>query len=200
MHLILQKRKPQLRIHKNNKMNTISEIWSLMDSFLLRGIFVSVFIILVAKFFFKNRIDIKVSLNIIRIILIFHSAAYIILVITSLLFNNSDNTFLTRAFGLHWWAYWIMMILNSLLPLTLLSKRLSNRNIYILLVTILMNIGLIFESFVIHMTHMEGEYMDETFNPYLPTSTEVSVVLKGLILGIIILLAGNLIKMKRIRN
>lgn len=177
-------------------MKAVSEIWTLVDGFLLRGIFISVIVILLAKLVFKNRIHIVISLNIIRISLIIHSVVYIIQFLTSLLFDNLNNTFWSRAFGPHWWAYWVMMIMNSLLPLTLLIKKVGNKNSYLLLVAILMNIGWIFESFVIHVTNIEREYMDENYNPYLPTNSETSIIINGLITGIFILLLGNLIKMK----
>lgn len=79
----------------------ISEIWNLVDSFLLREIFVSVIIILIVELILKNRINVDVSLNIIRIALIIHSVVYIIQFTTFLLFDNPEITFLTRAFGPH---------------------------------------------------------------------------------------------------
>lgn len=178
-------------------MGDIFKVLSLIDGFLLRGIFVSVIIILVAKLVLRNTISIGLSLNIIRITLIIHSVVYIILFITSLLNNSTDNIFWTRALGPYWWAYWIMMTFNSLLPLTLLIRRLGNNNIYLLSISILMNIGWIFESFVTYITNMEREYLNSDYNPYLPTSAEISVLINGLILGIFILLIGNLITMKK---
>ena len=121
--------------------------------------------------------------------------------ILSLIISDPNNyKFFDRLTGPYWWAYWMMLNTTSALPLILLKNKFG-RNLYlILLVGLLMNIGWIFESMVIHATSTHREYTTEYYYHYLPYSRERIILMKGLIVGLIALLIENIVKKWPVRN
>jgi molybdopterin-containing oxidoreductase family membrane subunit len=77
-------------------------------------------------------------------------------------------TFINRAFGPYWWAYWIMVSCNVLVPQIFWFRKLR-RNIPVMFVaSILVNIGMWFERFVIVMSLHRG-YLPSAWGYYRPT-------------------------------
>lgn len=168
---------------------------------LIRGIFICVLLIILVKHFFQ-KINTHLSLKIIKWIIIIYSSLNLISIILSLFDRHSDiNIFSERATGAYWWAHWLMLIMSTVFPLLLLNKKLGNKIYFLFFIALLMNIGWLFESFVIHVTNIHRDYIPENYNPYLPNNTEVLILIKGFLLGLIFLLIENgIIKRYRTLN
>jgi Ni/Fe-hydrogenase subunit HybB-like protein len=67
--------------------------------------------------------------------------------------------FWNRAFGDWWWATWIMLTCNGIIPLLLWSRRIRVNIPALFVITIFINIGMWFERFVIIVTSLSQEFM-----------------------------------------
>jgi Ni/Fe-hydrogenase subunit HybB-like protein len=78
-------------------------------------------------------------------------------------------TFLNRAFGPYFWAYWIMVSCNVLIPQLFWFKK-CRRNIGIMfVVSLFVNIGMWFERFVITVTSLHRDFVPSSWRYYVPT-------------------------------
>ena len=64
------------------------------------------------------------------------------------------DTFVMRAFGPHWWAYWIMFLCNVISPQLFWFKAFRTNTLLMWIVSIFVNIGMWFERFVICVTSL----------------------------------------------
>lgn len=78
-----------------------------------------------------------------------------------------------RAFGPYAWAYWIMVSCNVILPQLFWIKKLR-RNIPVLFVgSLLVNVGMWFERFVIVVTSLHRDYLPANWDYYKPTIFDI---------------------------
>lgn len=84
-----------------------------------------------------------------------------------------------------------MLIANCVLPLILLNKKTGKKLRILFIIALLMNLGWLFESFVIHITNLHRDYMTENDNTYLPNEREIEILMRGLYIGIFTLILGN---------
>jgi Ni/Fe-hydrogenase subunit HybB-like protein len=74
--------------------------------------------------------------------------------------------FVNRAFGPYWWAYWIMVSCNVLIPQIFWFKA-ARRSIPIMFViSIFVNVGMWFERFVITVTSLHRDYLPSNWGMY----------------------------------
>jgi len=84
---------------------------------------------------------------------------------------------LNRAFGPYSWAYWIMVSCNVLLP-QILWWRKARTNLAILFVmSLVVNVGMWFERFVIIVTSLHRDYLPSSWDYYVPTIWEFLALL-----------------------
>jgi molybdopterin-containing oxidoreductase family membrane subunit len=69
------------------------------------------------------------------------------------------DVFVYRATGDYAWAYWIMVSCNAVLPLALFWKKVRTNLTVLFFLSILINIGMWFERFVIIVTSLAHEYL-----------------------------------------
>jgi Ni/Fe-hydrogenase subunit HybB-like protein len=83
--------------------------------------------------------------------------------------------FINRSTGPYWWAYWMMMTCNVISPQLLWFKkiRLSIPATWVL--SIVVNIGMWFERFVIIVTSLHRDYLPSSWAMFYPTWVDVSV-------------------------
>jgi molybdopterin-containing oxidoreductase family membrane subunit len=81
--------------------------------------------------------------------------------------------FVNRAFGPYWWAYLSMVSCNVLVPQILWSKRMRYNIPVLFVVSILVNIGMWFERFVIVIT-LTRDFMPSSWGMYSPTFWDVA--------------------------
>ena len=66
--------------------------------------------------------------------------------------------FWNRAFGDYWWASWIMITCNAIIPMLLWSKKMRTNIAALFTITVFVNIGIWFERYVIIVTSLSHEY------------------------------------------
>jgi len=82
-------------------------------------------------------------------------------------------TFLNRAFGPYAWAYWIMVTCNVLVPQLFWFKRLRASLWALWIASVLINVGMWFERFVIVVSSLSRDYLPSSWGYYSPTAIDV---------------------------
>jgi molybdopterin-containing oxidoreductase family membrane subunit len=85
--------------------------------------------------------------------------------------------FLNRAFGPYGWSYWIMMGCNLVAPQVFWSKWARTTPWFIFIMSIIVNIGMWFERFVIIVTSLHRDFLPSSWSMYTPTIVEFSILL-----------------------
>lgn len=81
--------------------------------------------------------------------------------------------FINRATGPYWWAYWTMVSCNVLSPQFLWFKKLRTNLTVVFILSIVVNIGMWFERFVIITTSLHRDYLPSSWAMYSPTWVEI---------------------------
>jgi Ni/Fe-hydrogenase subunit HybB-like protein len=84
---------------------------------------------------------------------------------------------INRATGPYWWAYWIMMTANVISPQLLWIKKLRTNLVFTFCLSIVINIGMWFERFVIVVTSLHRDFLTSSWTMYKPTIVEVGLFL-----------------------
>ena len=77
--------------------------------------------------------------------------------------------FTNRAFGPYWWAYWTMFTCNAFVPHVFWMKSWRTSPIRMWIISILVNVGMWFERFVIVITSLSRDYLASSWGYYTPT-------------------------------
>ena len=88
-----------------------------------------------------------------------------------------QQSFWFRAFGDYWWASWIMIICNVIVPLPLWFKRARLSVVTMWIISIFVNIGMWFERFVIITTGLSHEYDPSAWGYYTPGLAEITILI-----------------------
>ncbi len=83
--------------------------------------------------------------------------------------------FLNRATGPMAWAYWIMMTCNVISPQLFWFKKLRTSIAFTFVLSIVVNIGMWFERFVIIVPTLCRTYLPSTWNSYSPSFIDVGI-------------------------
>lgn len=83
--------------------------------------------------------------------------------------------FQNRALGPYAWAYWIMMTCNVVSPQLMWIKKLRRSLWFTFLLSIVINIGMWFERFVIIVTSLHRDFLPSSWSYYVPTIVEVGI-------------------------
>ncbi len=83
-------------------------------------------------------------------------------------------TFLNRAFGPYAWAYWTMITCNVLVPQLFWFKKVRNSIGALFVISILINIGMWFERFVIVVTSLSRDFLPANWDYYSPTFWDIA--------------------------
>jgi molybdopterin-containing oxidoreductase family membrane subunit len=83
--------------------------------------------------------------------------------------------FLNRAFGPYWWAYWIMVTCNVISPQLFWFKKIRRNMVAVFLLSIVVNIGMWFERFVIIVTSLHRDYLPSSWGYFRPTLVDVGI-------------------------
>jgi len=104
------------------------------------------------------------------------------------------ESFRYRALGEFRYLTWAMFFCNSIVPLTLFAKRLRRNTTYLLVVSLLVNVGMWLERFVIIVTSLAHDYDPYVWGTYRPTYVEVGISLGsfGLFFMLYLLFVKNL--------
>ncbi len=83
--------------------------------------------------------------------------------------------FLNRATGPYWWAYWSMMICNVLSPQLMWFKKLRTNLMFTFFISVVVNIGMWFERFVIIVTSLHRDFLPSSWSMFSPTFVDVGI-------------------------
>lgn len=81
--------------------------------------------------------------------------------------------FINRAMGQYSWAYWTMMTCNVLSPQFFWVKKLRRSVGFTFFISIVVNIGMWFERFVITVTSLANDFLPSAWDYYTPTFVDV---------------------------
>lgn len=85
--------------------------------------------------------------------------------------------FLNRATGPYWWAYWSMMTCNVISPQLFWFKKIRTNLAATFVISIIVNIGMWFERFVIIVTSLHRDFLPSSWAMFYPTMYDVGVYL-----------------------
>jgi molybdopterin-containing oxidoreductase family membrane subunit len=83
--------------------------------------------------------------------------------------------FFNRIFGPYWWSYFAMMSCNVLSPQFFWSKKIRRSVYWTFALSIVVNIGMWFERFVIIATTLARDYLPSSWSYYSPSWVEVGM-------------------------
>jgi len=86
-------------------------------------------------------------------------------------------TFLNRAMGPYWWAYWIMFSCNVFIPQLFWSKKIRSSIIPMFIIAMFVNVGMWFERFVITVTSLSRDYLPSSWAYFKPTMIDFGLLL-----------------------
>ena len=88
-----------------------------------------------------------------------------------------ESIFRYRAVGDYKFLYWTMLFCNAILPTSLFIKKLRRSIPYLFIVSILVNVGMYLERFVIIVTSLAKDYTPYAWGTYKPTWIEAGITL-----------------------
>ncbi len=83
--------------------------------------------------------------------------------------------FLNRATGPYWWAYLLMMSCNVVSPQVMWFKRIRTSILVSFIISIVVNIGMWFERFVIIVTSLHRDYLPSSWTMFSPTFVDIGI-------------------------
>jgi molybdopterin-containing oxidoreductase family membrane subunit len=83
--------------------------------------------------------------------------------------------FYNRATGPYLWAYWSMMTCNVISPQLFWFKKIRTSIVLTFILSIIVNIGMWFERFVIIVTSLHRDYLPSSWAMFYPTLTDVGI-------------------------
>ena len=83
--------------------------------------------------------------------------------------------FINRFSGPYWWSYWAMMTCNVVSPQLFWFKRIRTSLIATFILSIVVNIGMWFERFVIIVTSIHRDYLPSSWSMFYPTWVDIGV-------------------------
>ncbi|MDH3698512.1 MAG: polysulfide reductase NrfD [Flavobacteriaceae bacterium] len=83
--------------------------------------------------------------------------------------------FLNRATGPYWWAYLLMMTCNVVSPQIMWVKKIRTSIVVSFIISIVVNIGMWFERFVIIVTSLHRDYLPSSWTMFSPTFIDIGI-------------------------
>lgn len=90
---------------------------------------------------------------------------------------GEQYAFINRATGPYWWAYATMMTANVISPQLFWVKKIRTSIVSTFIISIIVNIGMWFERFVIVVTSIHRDYLPSSWAMFYPTKHDVGVYL-----------------------
>jgi molybdopterin-containing oxidoreductase family membrane subunit len=85
--------------------------------------------------------------------------------------------FKNRAFGPYWWAYAIMFTCNAIVPQLFWFKSMRRNTWALFAVSILVNVGMWFERYVIVVTSLHRDFLPSSWGMYALTRWDYAILL-----------------------
>ena len=84
-------------------------------------------------------------------------------------------TFINRAAGPYWWAYALMVSCNVITPQFFWFKKCRESLWFVWILSIIINVGMWFERFVITVTSLANDFMPSNWDYYTPTFGDMAL-------------------------
>jgi molybdopterin-containing oxidoreductase family membrane subunit len=84
--------------------------------------------------------------------------------------------FINRAFGPYAWGYWIMVSCNVIAPQFFWFKRLRTNLVVCFIVSLVVNVGMWFERFVIVISSLHRDFLPASWGYYVPTRWDLAAL------------------------
>jgi molybdopterin-containing oxidoreductase family membrane subunit len=81
--------------------------------------------------------------------------------------------YMNRATGPYWWSYFLLILCNILIPQALWSKKVRHNMIAVWCISIVVNIGMWLERFVIVVTSLHRDFLPSSWGMYTPTKYDI---------------------------
>jgi len=91
--------------------------------------------------------------------------------------EGEQYAFLNRATGPYWWAYFTMMSCNVISPQLFWVKKIRTNIIITFILSLIVNVGMWFERFVIIVTSLHRDYLPSSWLMFSPTIYDMGVYL-----------------------
>lgn len=103
-------------------------------------------------------------------------------------------TFMNRAFGDYYWAYWTMFTCNVITPQLFWFKKIRRSIPTMFIIAVFVNVGMWFERFVITVTSLSRDYLPSSWAYFKPTITDASLLIGsfGLFFTLVLLFTKSL--------
>lgn len=103
-------------------------------------------------------------------------------------------TFMNRAFGDYFWAYWIMFSCNVFIPQLFWFRKVRRSIPMMFGIAVLVNVGMWFERFVITVTSLSRDFLPSSWAYFKPTLTDASLLIGsfGLFFTLVLLFTKSL--------
>lgn len=85
--------------------------------------------------------------------------------------------FINRAFGPYAWAYWIMISCNVIFPQLFWFKKVRTSIPAMFVISIIVNIGMWFERFVITITSLHRDFLPSSWGMFIPTWVDIATLI-----------------------
>ena len=85
--------------------------------------------------------------------------------------------FWNRVFGQWWWSAWILLLCNMIFPLSLFSQKLRRNPTWLFILSIIINIGMWYERFVIVVPSLSHEFEPWQWTSYMPSWIDMCFLL-----------------------
>ncbi|MEO7215755.1 hypothetical protein [Mucilaginibacter sp.] len=183
-------------------MELFNSLLRLFFDVFIRSTFISVPVIIIIWAIFKGKVQTQNALAIIKWLLISHTVLYIVQLVGEFGYSYFGGVeymqyiIPARAVGSYAIFYWFMWVSVTLLPFSLLIKKLGRNAYFLFLVALLMNLGWLFELFVIHVTSLHRDYIPGV-DAYLLYPVEISVLLEGVTCGVVAVVIGHFASKRR---
>jgi molybdopterin-containing oxidoreductase family membrane subunit len=90
--------------------------------------------------------------------------------------ESEQTAFWKRAFGPYWISTWVMILCNAVFPQLLWFKRLRTHVPFVFVLSVLINVGMWFERYVIIIGGLSSEYDPAVWGIYTPSWPELGIV------------------------
>lgn len=168
-------------------MEILHTVAGLYAANIIRGMFFSVLAVMLAASVFKQ-IDFRKGLAVLRILILIYAAACLRSLIIQLF---TEDGYASRAFGPYWWSFWLMEISVAILPFLLVTRRFRKSIPAHLVIAVMLNIGVLFERYVIIMTSLHRDYALSSDNMLVYAGIGLCLVaVQGILVGLLSLIAG----------
>ena len=181
-------------------MELYNKIINIVDVNIIFCLFPLILTLIVIELVFRNKFKTKQVLNLIRWIIIVYTIITLLHFLVGITLFSDEFDFINRATGPYKLIYWLVLFSSTILPFTLLIKRLATKMLYVLFIGVFMKLGFYFERFVIIIISFHRDYVPDNWSFKMfnfPMGTFLMAFLQGFIFAILLVFFFELKERKR---